>query len=140
MIKKQKPSELLVEYVRQHPNKGQLITHSEIENVIGVPYKKPNCNCTNNSYNYHVNEANKKLTTEHLRLEAIVGYGYRIMKDNQYSDAMKKNYNRAVRTINTAHFIAMNVQVSSLTKEEKLLYLDYKRKIDKAFTTLEIIE
>jgi hypothetical protein len=117
MINKIQPYEKLVDYIKNNPQKGLTISHIDVEQILGIPYRK-NCHCLNSKYSYQVARANKKLTALSLRLEAIQGFGYRIIKDNQYVDSMRKAYNTGVRNIQKAKFIADNTDVSALSTKE----------------------
>ena len=90
MVSKIQPYEKLVDYVKSNPYKGLTISHTDIEAIIGIPYRK-GCNCLNGKYLYHVSKANEKLTTFSLRLEAIPGFGYRIINDNEYINTASQN-------------------------------------------------
>lgn len=117
MINKTQPYEKLIDYVKNNPQKGLTISHADVEKILGVPYRK-GCHCLNAKYSYQVAKANEKLTALSLRLEAIQGFGYRIIKDNQYVDSMRKAYNTGVRSIQKAKFIADNADVSALSTKE----------------------
>lgn len=117
MVNKIQPYEKLVDYVKSNPQKGLTIPHTDIERIIGVPYRK-GCNCLNNKYSYHVSKANQKLTLMSLRLEPINGFGYRIIEDNQYVDSMLKAYNTGVNYIRKARTIGESTNISTLTAKE----------------------
>ena len=53
MVSKTQPYEKLVDYVKSNPQKGLTIPHTDIETIIGIPYRK-GCNCLNSKYSYHV--------------------------------------------------------------------------------------
>ena len=118
MVNKTQPYEKLVDYIKVNPNKGQTIPHADIEQIMGIPYRTVGCRHLNNQYSYQVQKANKKLTELSLRLEAIQGFGYRILKDNQYVDSMRKAYNMSVKNIEKAKFIGDNTDVTALTSNE----------------------
>lgn len=132
MIKKIQPYEKLIEYVKNNPRKGLTIPHSEIETIIGIPYKS-------SRYSYHVSKANDKLTQVSLRLEPINGFGYRIIQDNQYVDSMRKAYNMAVRNIQKADFISNHTDITSLNIGEHMEWDTIATKIKRAKHTLEEI-
>ena len=132
MIKKIQPYEKLVEYVKNNPQKGLTIPHTEIETIMDVPYKS----CR---YSYHIAKANDKLTQVSLRLEPINGFGYRIIQDNQYVDSMRKAYNMAVRNIQKADFISNHTDVTSLNVGEHMEWHTVATKIKRAKHALEEI-
>jgi len=132
LIKKTQPYEKLVDYVKDNPQKGLTIPHTEIETIIGIPYKS-------SRYSYHVTKANDKLTQVSLRLEPINGFGYRIIQDNQYVDSMRKSYNMAVRNIQKAKFIADNTDVTTLNVGEHMEWHTVSLKIKNAQSALDAI-
>ena len=138
MVSKTQPYEKLVDYVKSNPQKGLTIPHTDIETIIGIPYRK-GCNCLNSKYSYHVSKANQKLTDLSLRLEPIQGFGYRIIQDNQYTDSMKKAYNTAVRYVEKAKFIGDNTDVSALSSKEYKEFDDVYGKVIAAQSSLSII-
>ena len=129
------PYKKLVDYVKNNPQKGLIISHIDVEKIMGIPYKK-NCNCNNSMYNYNVTKANKILTTLSLRLEPIKGYGYRIIKDNEYVYSMQKAYNAGIKNIQKAKFIADNTNVNNLTHNELSIFNKTHNKIQKALKIL----
>ena len=135
MNNKVKPYEKLVDYIKSNPKKGLTIPHTDIEKIIGVSYKK-SCNCLNKTYTYNVGKANEKLTTLSLRLEPITGYGYRIIKDNQYVDSMRKAYNTATRYIDKAIMIGDNTDIFKLTPDEYAEFDNVFKKVNNAKKTL----
>ena len=140
MVDKTRPCEKLVDYIKSNPYKGLTISHTDIEAIIGIPYRK-GCNCLNGKYLYHVSKANEKLTTFSLRLEAIPGFGYRIINDNEYINSIRKAYNTSVKYIEKAKFIADNTDTSSLNAKEKAMFNDmYNKviKINKSFAIIHI--
>lgn len=139
MTNKIEPFEKLVDYVKKNPQKGLTIPHTDIEKIIGLSYRMPGCHHLNNQYSYQVSKANKKLTEMSLRLEAIQGFGYRIIKDNQYIDSMRKAYNMAVRNIDKAKFIADNTDTNNLSKTELAEYNTIFDEVKLARQTLSII-
>lgn len=139
MINKTQPYEKLVDYVKANPQKGLTIPHADIEQIIGVSYRATGCKHLNPQYSYQVQKANKKLTELSLRLEPIQGFGYRIIKDNQYVDGMRRAYNMGVKNIEKARFIADNTNVAALTATENAEFDNVYRKIEAAQTSLTII-
>lgn len=139
MINKTQPYEKLVDYVKNNPQKGQTIPHADIEQIMGIPYRAVGCRHLNSQYGYQVQKANKKLTELSLRLEPIQGFGYRIIKDNQYVDSMRKAYNMGVRNIEKAKFIASNTDTSALTTTEKSEFDVVHKKVKDAHKTLSTI-
>ena len=131
MVKKTQPYELLVNHVKANPIKGQTIPHVDIENIMGIPYKIPTCNHSNQKYGYHIKKANKILTELHLRLEPIKGFGYRIIEDNQYVDSIRKAYNTGVKSFEKAKFIGDNVDGTNLTYDEYTELKEVRSKVDK---------
>lgn len=117
MIDKKQPYEKLIDYIKANPNKGLIIPHADIEQIIGIPYRK-NCNCLNSKYSYYVSKANNKLTQLSLRLESIQGFGYRIIEDKEYTDSMRRAYNTGVKYINKALNIGNNINKNMLTQPE----------------------
>ncbi len=138
MINKVQPYEKLVDYVKNNPQKGQLIPHADIEQIIGISYRK-GCNCLNSKYSYQVAKANKKLTALALRLEPIQGFGYRILEDNQYVDSMRKSYNMSVTNMEKARFIADGADVSILSAQELKEFNDVYDRIVQAQAILHRI-
>lgn len=139
MINKIQPYEKLVDYIKVNPSKGQTLPHADIEQIIGVPYRAVGCMHLNSQYSYQVQKANKKLTELSLRLEPIQGFGYRIIKDNQYVDSMRKAYNMGVRNIEKAKFIGSNTDTTSLNAKENAEFNTVYKKIIDAHTSLAII-
>lgn len=139
MISKIQPYEKLVDYVKNNPQKGLTIPHTDIENIIGIPYRAHGCMHLNTQYSYQVQKANKKLTELSLRLEPIQGFGYRIIKDNQYVDSMRKAYNMGVRNIEKAKFIADNTNINVLSKKDYKEWETIHDKIVDAQTYLSVI-
>ena len=139
MNNKVKPYEKLVDYIKSNPKKGLTIPHTDIEKIIGVSYKK-SCNCLNKTYTYNVGKANEKLTMLSLRLEPITGYGYRIIKDNQYVDSMRKAYNTATRYIDKAIIIGDNTDIFKLTPDEYAEFDDVFKKVNNAKKTLSTLK
>lgn len=117
MIQKIQPWEKLVDYVKNNPQKGLTIPHSDIEQILGIPYRK-SCNCLNSRYSYHVKKANEKLLQLSLALDPIQGFGYRILNDNQYVDIMKRKFNTGLKYIQKAKEYGDNTDVTLLTKQE----------------------
>lgn len=138
MINKIQPYEKLVNYVKANPQKGLTIPHADIEQIIGVPYRK-SCTCLNSKYTYHVARANEKLTVLSLRLEPIPGFGYRIIKDNQYVDSMRKSYNMGVKYIEKAKFIADSTNTTTLSVKELKEFNDVLNKITTAQNSLRLL-
>ena len=129
------PYKKLVDYVKNNPQKGTIIPHSTIEQIMSVPHKK-NCKCMNSAYNYNVSKANKILTTLSLRLEPIVGYGYRIIEDNEYVYSIQKAYNAGVKNIQKAKFIADSTNVNNLTQNDLSAFNKTYGNIQKALKIL----
>lgn len=129
------PYKKLVDYVVNNPQKGTVIPHSTIEQIMGVPYRK-SCNCSNSKYKHNVSKANKILTPLTLRLEPIPGYGYRIINDNEYIYAMRKAYNTGVKNIEKALFIGDNADISKLTQGELQLFSKTYNKVQKAIKNI----
>ena len=117
MVSKVQPYEKLVDYIKNNPQKGLTIPHTDIEQIIGVPYRK-GCGCLNGTYSYQVKKANEKLLSLCLALEPIQGFGYRILKDNQYVDVMKRNFNIGFKYIQKAKEYGDNTNIISLTKKQ----------------------
>ena len=138
MIKKIPPYEKLVDYVKRNPQKGLTIPHTDIEQIIGIPYRK-GCNCLNNRYSNQVRKANDKLTLLSLRLEPIKGFGYRILNDNQYIDSMKKAYNTGIKNIQKAMIIADNTDFVNFTIDELEEWTDVRSKIKSVYDSTSII-
>lgn len=114
MVNKIQPFEHLVTHVTNNPNKGQTILHKDVENLIGIPYRKP-CGCLNNKYSYEVSKARRKLLPLGLTLEPISGVGYRILPDNQFVDVMRKKFNIGLKYIHSAKQYADNTDISALS-------------------------
>ena len=138
MVNKVQPFEKLVKYIKNNAQKGLTIPHQDVENVIGIPYRLQ-CKHINSQYSYQVQKANKKLTELSLRLEAIQGFGYRIIEDNQYVDSMRKAYNRGVRSIEKAKFIADNTDIQNLSKKDLKEFNDVYDKIVDTQSYISII-
>lgn len=139
MINKTQPYEKLVDYVKSNPQKGQTIPHADIEKIMGIPYRALGCKHVNSQYSYQIQKANKKLTALALRLEPIQGFGYRIIKDNQYVDSMRRAYNRGVKSIDKAKFIADNTNVGALSGSDYQEFDAVYNKIIAAQGSLQII-
>jgi hypothetical protein len=139
MINKTQPYEKLVDYIKNNPNKGQTIPHADVEVIMGIPYRAVGCMHLNSQYSYQVQKANKKLTELSLRLEAIQGFGYRILRDNQYVDSMRKAYNMGVRNMEKAKFIGDNTDVTTLTAKENAEFDAVYKKVSAAHKSLVII-
>lgn len=139
MINKTQPYEKLVDYIKNNPHKGQTLPHADIEQIMGIPYRAVGCMHLNSQYSYQVQKANKKLTELSLRLEPIQGFGYRIIKDNQYVDSMRRAYNMGVRNIEKAKFIGDNTDVTTLTAKENAEFDAVYKKISDAHKSLVII-
>ena len=139
MTNKAQPYEKLVDYVKANPNKGQTISHADIEQIMGISYRVAGCLHLNSQYSYQVQKANKKLTELSLRLEPIQKFGYRIIKDNQYVDSMRKAYNMGIRNIEKAKFIGDNTDVTTLTTKENAEFDAVYRKISSAHKSLVTI-
>ena len=114
---KMQPFEKLVDWVKQNPTKGVIIPHADVETIMGVPYRK-NCGCLNSRYSYQVKKANEKLLQSALALDAIQGYGYRVMNDNQYVDVMRRKFNTGLKYILSAKEYGDNTNISALTGAE----------------------
>ena len=117
-----RPHELLVTKVTQEMNSGNwkkphLISHSEMEKIIGIDRIKP-CGCRNRKYTETISKANNELIGQNLLLQAVNGYGYRIVEDNMYVVSMKLLYNQAVKCINKAGYIRDNTNTSNLNSTE----------------------
>lgn len=117
MITKVQPFEKLVDHVKNNPQKGMLIPHADIEQILGIPYRKA-CGCLNSQYSYQVKKANEKLLQSALALDAIQGFGYRILKDNQYVDVMRRKFNTGLKYIEKAKEYGDNTNVSSLSTKD----------------------
>jgi hypothetical protein len=126
MINKQRPYELLISYVQAHPNRGLVMTHSDIANEIGIPYISKG---QNSRYLSHVSKANKILTSLNLRLESIRGTGYRIMDFNQYAKDAAKNLITSKKYADKAVFIQDSCITTNLTPAE---IIEYKKVKDAA--------
>lgn len=135
MINKIEPYEKLVDYVKNNPQKGLTIPHTDIEKIMGVPYKK-NCNCINSNYSYQIRKANEKLLQLSLALESIQGFGYRILKDNQYVDVMKRKFNTGVKYIAKAKEYGEKANASVLTKKERKELLNVYNMVDNTYDYL----
>lgn len=138
MITKVQPYEKLVDYVKQNPQKGQLIPHVDIEQIIGIPYRKV-CGCLNGKYSREVAKAIEKLTSMALRLDPIQGYGYRILEDNQYVDVMGRLYNTSITFMEKARFVADGADVSNLSAQDLKNFNDVYNRIVSAQTALHRI-
>lgn len=138
MITKVQPYEKLVDYVKQNPNKGQLIPHADVEQILGITYRK-GCGCLNGHYTRQVAKANEKLTPLALRLDPIQGYGYRILEDNQYADVMGRLYNTSVTFMEKARFVADGADVSNLSSQDLKRFNDIYNRIVSAQTALHRI-
>lgn len=117
MVNQVQPFEKLVDYVRNNPQKGLTIPHADVEQILGVPYRK-SCGCLNSRYSYQVKKANDKLLSLALALDPIQGYGYRILKDNQYVDVMRRKFNTGLKYIQKAKEYGDNTSVTGLSKKE----------------------
>lgn len=117
MAKTQQPFEKLVDHVKNNPSKGTLIPHADIEQILGITYRKP-CGCLNSKYAYQVKKANEKLLQSCLALDAIQGFGYRILEDNQYVDVMRRKFNTGLKYIEKAKEYADNTDVSKLSRTD----------------------
>lgn len=119
----------LVDYVKNNCSKGDVLTHSEVENILGVAYKK-NCNCANGRYRYHVQKANWILTEMSLRLDSIIGVGYRVIEDKDYLDAGRREINAGAKHIEKAEIILNNVDSSKLNATETVELSKLKKRVD----------
>lgn len=138
MVNKVKPYEKLVDYVKNHPQKGLTIPHANVEQIIGIPYRKT-CYCLNSKYTNQVAKANERLTLMSLRLESIRGFGYRIINDNEYVSSMRKAYNMGVKNIRKAVTIANNTVVANLSPTELTEFQDVQKKINDVNYHMSII-
>lgn len=138
MVNKSQPYEKLVDYVKNNPQKGLTIPHADIEKILGVPYRK-GCGCLNNRYSYQVKKANDKLLGLNLALDPIQGYGYRILKDNQYKDVMCRKFNTGIKYIFKAKEYGDNTDVSTLSPNEYKEWESVFNKVSDACTYLSLI-
>lgn len=135
---KLKPYEKLINYVKTAPKKGTVISHTTIEQIMGVPYRK-SCNCLNHHYRYNVSRANDYLTSLSLRLESIQGFGYRIIEDKDYVKHMRKFYNTGVTYIQKAKTIADCTDLNSLSNKDYTEWAKIYGKIKNAQSKLSKI-
>lgn len=138
LINKVQPYEKLVDYIKNNPQKGLTIPHADIEQILGVPYRK-GCHCLNSKYSYQVKKANDKLLTLGLALDPIQGYGYRILKDSQYKDVMRRKFNTAVKYMFKAKEYGVNTNVAALSATEYKEWEDIFNKVSNACTYLSLI-
>ena len=123
------PYEKLIDYVKNNLQKGSIISHANIEQIIGISYRR-SCNCLSSTYKYNIQRANEKLTVFSLRLEPIQGYGYRVIKDNEYMHSMEKAYKTGVKYIKKAKFIGNYVNTTNLSPIELKYLNEVSNKID----------
>ena len=138
MTNKIQPHEKLVDYVKNNPQKGLTIPHADVEKEMGVPYRK-GCGCLNSKYSYQVKKANEKLLTLGLALDPIQGFGYRILKDNQYVYVMRRKFNTGIKYILKAKEYGDNTNVAALNKKDYKEWDDAFNKISDACTYLSFI-
>ena len=116
-VPKVQPFEKLVDWVKNNPQKGLTIPHADVEQILGVPYRK-SCGCLNSKYSYQVKKANEKLLQLALSLDPIQGFGYRILQDNQYVDVMRRKFNTGIKYILKAKEYGDCTNISGLSKKE----------------------
>lgn len=128
----------LVDYVKNNCAKGNILTHTVIEGILGIAYKK-NCNCANGQYRYYVQKANNVLTEMSLRLESVIGVGYRVIEDKEYLESARKEINAGARHIEKADIILSNVTVSALNAKEQADLTKLKQKVTHLRSTLTYV-
>lgn len=114
-------------------SKGSLLPHSVIEACMGISYRSQ-CGHVNGVYTYYVAKANKQLTASNLRIQAVKGFGYRILLDSEYSNVARQLFNAGAKYFDTALFILSNADTSQLSPIELNAYNDIHGKVTKAIT------
>ena len=111
-----KPQEILVEAIVER-NYGDIVTHEEIEKIIGVPKKNEH------KYNQIVQAAKSILLHEHgKKLESIRKVGYRFVKPGDYVNSSLKHYKRGFREIKKGKDTLDLAPVNDMTEEERATY------------------
>ena len=130
MPKIKQPYEKLIEYIERHPNRGNVVLHSDIEQITGLIYGSTR-------YGYAVSKAKKELTKKQLRFRSVHGVGYRIMEHSEYDDDAASQVIQASNHLSNAKFISDNTNVSKLNKKQTINHSKLANEINQANIMLQ---
>lgn len=111
-----KPQEILAETIL-NSGYGEVITHKEIEKIIGIPRKNEHKYC-------QIIQAAKKILLYQYgkKLESIRGVGYRFVKPGDYVSNSLGHYKRGFREIKKGKDTLDLAPVNDMTAEERATY------------------
>lgn len=130
MAKITQPWEKLVIYVEKHPKRGDVLLHSDIEQITGTVYGTTR-------YGYVISKAKKELTKKQLRFRSVNGVGYRIMEHYEYDDDAASQVLQAANHLSNAKFISDCTDVSKLNKKQTSNHNKLANEIDQANIMLQ---
>lgn len=111
-----KPQEILAETILDR-GYGEVISHEEIERIIGVPKKN------RDKYNQIVQTAKKILFNQYgKKLESVRKVGYRFIKPGDYVTSSLGHYKRGFKEIKKGKDTLDLAPVNDMTVEERATY------------------
>lgn len=111
-----KPQEILAETILNR-GYGEIVTHEEIEEIIGVLKKNKD------KYNQIVQAAKKMLFNQYgKKLESVRNVGYRFIKPGDYVTNSLGHYKRGFREIKKGKDTLDLAPVNDMTVEERTTY------------------
>lgn len=126
VTKNKKKYELLVDVISKYEY-GDTITHNDIESIIGEHYRSA-------KYNSVVNQAKKHLLENYSKaIENMRGYGYRVIKPDDYVHKSLGHYKRGFNEIQRGKNILDYAPTDDMTKEG---LETYKKVYDRSVTLI----
>ena len=109
LLNNKKKSEVLVEAIKGL-NYGDIISHSQIANVIEEPYPS-------NKYASTISKTRRALQKDGIYLENIIGDGYRIVEPDKVVTHSLKHYKRGFNEMQKGFDTLINAPVRDMSEE-----------------------